>query len=286
MEVDGKILKRLEEWQQGGEALPEFVELYGQLLRLQVEVRARIPAPEPGLTQGEASDRLRQGMPLLEWHALFLDWSAFQDLFRAVVSATGEYYKATSEDVHSLRDIARDIPLLQEVTKAWYEGSPLSAFSQPHGVDPELLAAVIHSALRPFLTCWSEALIGLVDQEQWRRGYCPICGGKPHFAFLDKERGARWLLCSRCEDQWLFQRLECPYCGTQDQAALAYFTDDDGVYRLYVCERCRTYLKAIDLRRTQSETLLPLECVLTLDMDSQGRENGYRAGWTGTVSDG
>ncbi len=113
----------------------------------------------------------------------------------------------------------------------------------------------------------------------WRRGYCPICGGKPNFAFLDKERGARWLLCSRCDAQWLFQ-----HCGTQDQNALAYFSSDDGLYRLYVCEQCKSYVKAIGLRQTEAEILLPLERVLTADMDRQAQEKGYISGGTSTVS--
>jgi len=73
----------------------------------------------------------------------------------------------------------------------------------------------------------------------------------------------------------LFQRLECPHCGNQDQDALDYFTNDDGRYRLYVCERCKGYLKAIDLRQTESEVLLPLERLLTLQFDMQAQEQGY-----------
>ncbi|MBA7684396.1 Protein FdhE [subsurface metagenome] len=79
-------------------------------------------------------------------------------------------------------------------------------------------------------------------------------------------------------NQPLFQRLECPYCGNQNQAALAYFTDDEGLYRLYVCEQCHTYIKAVDLRRTESQVLLPLERVMTLDMDREGQEKGYKPG--------
>ena len=214
-------------------------------------------------------------MPLLEWNTLSLDWSAFQNLFLAVATVASQHYKAA--DFESLREIASDLSLLQEITRTWYEG--LSWSPDLQGVDKELLSAMIHFAAKPFLTAHSEGLSGLVDQEQWRRGYCPICGGKPDFGFLDKERGARWLFCCRCDAQWLFQRLECPYCGTQDQNALAYFADDNELYRLYVCERCRSYLKVVDLRRTQSEVLLPLERVLTIDMDRQGQERGYKAGW-------
>ena len=84
-----------------------------------------------------------------------------------------------------------------------------------------------------------------------------------------------WLVCSRCDAQWLFQRLECPYCGTTDQNVLAYFTNDEGLYRLYVCEQCKQYLKAIDLRQAKSEVLIPLERLLALHIDKQAQEYGY-----------
>ncbi len=285
MEINSKILERLDEWQQSDGSLPEVVEFYKRLLHIQTNIEPHLYTPQPILPQAEVLDRLRQGIPLLEWQDLSLDWSTLQNLFQKVTDVAGEYYKAASGDFARLRDIASDISLLQAATKAWYDGQSLSSLAATHAVSEELLAAVIHSAVKPFLTAHSEELISLVEQERWRRGYCPICGGKPDFASLDKERGARWLLCSRCDAQWLFQRLQCPYCDTQDQNALAYFTDDDGLYRLYVCQQCRSYLKAVDLRRTEEEILLPLERVLTVDMDRQGREKGYRGGWTSTVLD-
>ena len=278
--INSKMLKRLDELQQSEGLLPEFAELYRHLLQIQTDMESHIPTPQPILSQAEVIDRLKQGTPLLEWQALSLDWSVLQDLFQEIVAVAGEYYKDAAEDFQSLKSVALDTSVLQEVTRAWYDGQPLSPLAATCSVSDELLAALIHSAIKPFLTTHSEALIRLVDQEQWRRGYCPICGGKPDLAFLDREMGARWLLCSRCDAQWLFQRLQCPYCDTRDQDTLAYFTDGNGLYRLYVCEKCRSYLKAIDLRRTEEEILLPLERVLTGDMDRQGREAGYKAGWT------
>ena len=79
-----------------------------------------------------------------------------------------------------------------------------------------------------FLAAHSEALSELVAQELWRRKSCPICGGVADFAFLEKEQGARWLMCSRCSMEWLFQRIQCPYCGTQKHQSLAYRTNSPG----------------------------------------------------------
>ena len=94
-------------------------------------------------------------------------------------------------------------------------------------------------------------------------------------AVLKPEYGARWLLCSRCDTEWSFQRLECPYCGTKEQSALSFFTDEEGPYRLYVCDQCKCYLKAIDLRKAKDDIPLPLERLYTIDLDRQAKEYGY-----------
>ena len=145
-------------------------------------------------------------------------------------------------------------------------------------MDEHLLGDLLQATLKPFLSGYRKVLLPLVEQEEWRRGYCPVCGGSPDFSILDKERGSRWLICSRCDAQWVFQRLKCPYCGTEDQTKLAYFTNDDGLYRLYVCEQCKHYIKTLDLRHTESEFQISVERFFALKIDMQAQEQGYTAG--------
>jgi len=218
---------------------------------------------------------LTQGIPLLPFEDLLLDWAQVKDLSQKIIHSVAKYSPDALKEVKTLGNILSNITFLKEIVRAWYQGSSLVPVALRHGVDGELLAPVVAAVLKPFLSAHSEVLLPKVDQESWRRQYCPICGGRPDFAYLDKETGARWLLCSQCDAEWLFQRLECPYCGCQDQDALAYFTDDEGLYRLYVCEQCKRYLKAIDLRKTETEVLLPLERLLTFEFDIQARQNGY-----------
>jgi len=284
--INNKILKKLDEWQQSEDSLPEGIEFYKRLLVAQNDTEEKYLVPEPTLSQSDIEGRLKQGINLLVWEDLSLDWIALQNLFNTIATLTVEYYADVEGDLKPLMDFASDLSTLQEATKIWYHNQPLSQLADAHSVSEGLLSALIHSAVKPFLTTRSEALIKLMDQQWWRRRYCPVCAGKPDFAFLSgkhgsdflgKERRYRWLLCSRCDAQWLFQRQQCPYCGNQDQDALSYFTDDAGLYRLYVCQRCLGYLKTIDLSQTKEEILLPLERLLTIDMDRQGQEKGYKS---------
>ena len=75
--------------------------------------------------------------------------------------------------------------------------------------------------------------------------------------------------------EWLFQRLDCPFCHNTDQKTLSFQTDEKGIYRLYVCEKCKHYLKAVDLRKAESDLNFSLEAIITADLDLQARESGY-----------
>jgi len=278
-EKNKKILEKLEEEGKKKGLPPRFLEFYQKLFRIQSGAEKKTGRIKPDLKKEIINERLERGLPLIGFKELVLDWSLLKEIFTEVTATFASFPDLFGELPRSLREPRPHSSLPKKVAKAWFEGTNLPATMQVDDVSEYLLLqAIIHAALKPFLTSHSKALVGLINQEYWRRRYCPICGGSPDFAFLDKERGSRWLLCSRCDTEWLFQRLECPYCGNKDMDTLAYFTDDEGLYRLYVCEKCHRYIKAVDLRHTDSEVLLTLERLLTLDLDRQAQEKGYKPG--------
>ena len=274
IDTDSQILKKLDGQEKEEGTLPLLLQFYRQLLRIQSRAEGRISIPETALRREAVMQRTERGLPALNFNDLAPDWPLLQDLFVEVTAAFAEYPQLFGEIPEPLKEPKAGRRLTKKAVRAWFKGDKLPPALA--GVASEnILQAIIHATLKPLLASYSRSLIGWVDLEHWRRGSCPICGGVPDFAFLETERGARCLLCSRCDTEWGFQRLECPYCGTRDQNALAYFTDDEGLYRLYVCEQCKRYLKAIDLRQAQAEVLLPLERYYTLDLDAQAQEQGY-----------
>jgi len=102
--VSGRILKRLDEWQQREGCLPECVEFYKSLPEIQTGIK--ISVPQASLSQNEVNDRLRRGISLLEWHVLSLDWEVVQNLFQEIASVAGDYHKAASADFEKTRDSA------------------------------------------------------------------------------------------------------------------------------------------------------------------------------------
>ncbi len=273
-DTNSRILKKLKELEKGEGSLPLLLEFYRELLQIQSRAQKRIGTPKPGLSSETIHKRMQKGLPLAGFDELDIDWASVREVFVEVIAAFASYQELFGETPERLRKPGAGRLLTKKAVKAWFTGKELPP-TLLDGVSENLMQALIQATLKPFLAGYSQALISSVEQEFWHRSYCPICGGSPDLAFLKKDYGARWLLCSRCDSEWLFQRLECPYCDTKEQSALAFFTDDKELYRLYVCEQCKCYLKAIDLRKADSEILLPLERLYTMDLDSQAREHGY-----------
>lgn len=275
-ESTSKTLKKLSELEKEEGKLPLLLEFYRKLLKTQSGAKKTPSTPPPGLSREAIQRRLQQGKPLVGFDDMNLDWDAVRALFVSVIAAFAEYPKLFGEIPEKLQKPEAGRLLTKKAVKAWLDGGELPP-TLLDGVSNNLMQAILQATLHPFLAGYARSLAKSVAEVGWRRGYCPVCGGTPDLAFLEKEVGARWLVCSRCDAEWNFQRLECPYCNNMEQTTLSFFTNEDEVYRLYVCEECRCYLKAVDLRKA-GEVSLPLERLYTMDLDNQARERGYRPG--------
>ncbi len=200
--------------------------------------------------------RLQADQPVLTLDDLALDETIFTDLLRQVDEVMRRYQGNWPT---ALPDLAPN------AVRAWYAQEE---------IHDEQAAFLIAEAMRPFLIQAAKMVRPHLDGIEWYRQYCPACGGAPDFATLERESGARLLFCSRCDTGWRYKRIGCSFCDTED-LRMAYYPSDDGVYRLYVCDACRRYLKVVDLRQTRRALMLPVERVLTVDMDLAAREAGY-----------
>jgi FdhE protein len=274
--INNETLNRLEKEGKGTGLPPRFLEFHRRLLGIQSATASHIGAVRPTLDQKTANERIKGGVPLITPDELNLDRLLLKDTFDQIAATIADYTELFGGFPGKLKG-PESVSAFNEPSKArLYPGGPPDFSLGADNIEYSLTEAVFLAALKPFLVAYSKAFSGFVNQKQWRRGYCPICGGRADFGFLDRVNGARWLVCCCCDAQWLFQRLQCPFCDNHNQDFLAYFADKKGIYRLYVCEQCHTYVKAIDLRYASKSVCLPLERILTINMDAQGQQNGYK----------
>jgi FdhE protein len=251
--------------------LAPYYELHRTLLELQEEARGEITARLEMADKEALPRRLLQGLPLISFAQLPIEARRFGELAQAIAQVLTDY-KVDAGDQTLPDDADEWVSLAQQR----FEVGQMVGEQSGEPDEVTLAQMSVDMALRPYLEWAAQQVMPHVDQERWKRGYCPVCGGAPGFAFLDEEIGARHLLCSRCESTWLYSRLECPFCGITDHTKLFYYPSEDGVYRLYVCQECQRYLKTIDLRQAGRVVLLPVERVTTVAMDAAARQEGYR----------
>jgi hypothetical protein len=223
---------------------------------LEAQARTSLPELPPLPTAEAAREVLAAGRPLIELVTLPLDSAPLLNLANEICDITARYRPELTEGLAAIRrHMAGDGP-------------------QGEGAVPsDLLIFVLNQAWRPLLRAWAERMAEVVSITDWWQPACPFCGGPPDLGALDTNTGTRYLLCSRCDAEWAFARLACPFCG--DTRHQAYFPGENEQYRLYVCDSCHRYLKVVDLRQTWRAVMLPIERVLTVGMDLAARQAGY-----------
>ena len=143
---------------------------------------------------------------------------------------------------------------------------------------PGLLEFIAYNAFKPLLKNYGETLLGQLTITDWRKGHCPVCGDQPTLAKLTGKDGHRELYCQRCETSWRYERLGCPYCNEASPSEASFITlDENKQYRVYLCDRCNSYLKTVDEREC-GEVDLFCEDLATVELDEIARAEGYQRG--------
>lgn len=211
------------------------LDLHFALLELQEELETT--AAPPQLSEPEARARIGAGQPLTD-----------------------------GDTAVSPADIRRATERIRELV----ERRRPELAGELDAADPTLVRLALQGLLRPF----AATLAPLVDERGWLKPACPVCGGPPDFAVIAGPARERRLVCSRCDAEWAFARIGCPFCGATDPEQLGYYPAGEGPYRLYVCDECGGYLKAAELKGGEVHCP-PAERILAAPLDLAGAHLGY-----------
>ncbi len=259
--------------------LAEAVDLHIALLQLQHRVKARVPTPWIEFTPEWLKTQHAAGRPLLRFEDIPLDWTDFRLVFRQTADLLLRFGAIEAGDHQTLLSLSRAGNTLDPVVVRWFEtaAAPERLQDGPPPALPvptEVLDQVLGLAMRPFLERCAEVVQQRADFSTWTRARCPLCGGEPEFGVL-LSAGDRVLICGRCTARWRFDAPTCPYCGNADEARLHSFSSPDGLYRLYVCDACRRYIKAYNAPVGGRPVMLSLDSVATLPLDAAAVQRGY-----------
>jgi len=269
--ADARELAALAELADLQPELAQAVALEREILDGERRLQRRIGTPWVDIAAEQLTARLELGQRLIDLEQLGIDWSELRLRIRQVVDVLRRYDVLEAADAARLYDAGRNTSL-PELVRQWFDAVP-GAAAQGEAVEP-LLADVLGLAARPFLVRAAEVLHQRVQVDTWTRGTCPMCGASPTFAVVPAP-GARLLVCGRCHCRWSFAARTCHRC--LDSGRMRVFAAQDGVYQVAVCEACRRYLKAIDVRKAGRPLLMALDTVATLALDRAITDQGFEA---------
>ena len=140
-------------------------------------------------------------------------------------------------------------------------------------VSPEAFGFLMTHTVKPLMRQFGKTAAPIYNLEEWLKGSCPVCGGRPSLSLFEKESGKRYLYCGLCEVKWRFHRMGCPYCASPESQFIS--IEGEEKYRIYYCEKCSGYIKTIDERKIEGTADLFWEDINTVHLDILALREGY-----------
>jgi FdhE protein len=235
-----------------------------------------------GRTPEEWADRFAAGRPLIDPAGLRIDPDVLRDRARAV-GCVFEAHQLPFGGAIADRVMEEG----GETVRTWVEAllgrreRDLARAARAFDVEGGTLAFFVTEVVRPLLRGPAAVLGEPADTERWRRGFCPVCGAGPVFSQYERKSSRRRLLCGACDTVWTAPRVTCPFCGNPEGSRLGFFYHEDAPrYRIDHCQKCRRYIKAVDLNAVpEGEAVwLRVEDARTLYLDLAAEKKGFRRG--------
>jgi FdhE protein len=261
---------------------PEFAEalrMYGAIMEAQQSALESIPCPTSALEPGQWEVRLASGQSLLDPRDVEIDAAGF----RALVARICKVLDEARPDGLSYRDELSAWDGLSEERIERTRDMVLSGeeldfrpSSELSPEDLELVRNILWEALTPFYRKSAEAVASDLEQSLWQRGSCPVCGGNPLMGKYRREDGLWLVECSLCHTLWNLQRARCPFCDESEGSLEYLFIDEDKSRRVNYCSKCKRYVKTVDVRESDKDALLPLEDLITVQLDLAASQEGLK----------
>lgn len=288
MEKNMTIEDQISYLKKRGQFVDEYLNFYQQILTIQADQQSKINKEKLAIF-GKTSDiesRLQMGLPLLEKNNIYIEADVARSSFTALLSIFEKYpQQYPPEKIDILKGaLKKNDQLPNEFIQTFIAENKdyFSQLSEKTAVEPGVLIFIARTISLPFLKTYADLLQPYLAEKDkvWFRSFCPLCGNAAVMARLEKEVGQRHLWCATCHTEWMFTRNQCACCSNEDPKGIRYFFDEsDSLYKVYVCDQCKRYLKTIDENKyTFIQPMnMALEDLITHYLDEIAVKEGYQS---------
>lgn len=276
-----KSLQTIENYKITNPQCNEILDILGEILIAREEYRKNMKGSIFSVDENIIAQKMEGGLPLIDFKGGNFDLTRPREYFNSLIAIAE---RKMPHDAKNIMEIIRSKEFeWEKLIKASFDRieDEKEDESRKNIEDAEdyldLIDLFVEESLRPELEYVAEKYGKIVSRFGWTEGYCPICGKEPKIGEIrEKEDGKRYLFCYQCGHKWNFRRIKCPFCGNEEQHSLAYFAvEGEERYHVDVCNKCRRYIKTVELSKSADEINLDVEDIATLHLDMLAYEEGY-----------
>jgi FdhE protein len=278
-----KSLKIIEDYKAANPHYTDLLDILADILILREEYRKNMKDSIFNVEEKLIAQKMEGGLPLIDFTGKEYDLSRPKQYFNSLISIVEKRMPEEAQNIISIiknkqydweKMIRASFDRNDEEGEAVNEG--LASGSEARE-NLDLIDLFTEESLRPELENIAEKYDEIIAKSGWAEGYCPICGKEPKIGEIrEEEEGKRYLFCHQCGFKWYFHRIKCPFCGNDEQHSLAYFAvEGEEHHRVDVCNKCRRYIKIIELPKSSEEPNLDVEDIATLHLDMIAYDEGY-----------
>ena len=277
----GKSLKTIEDYKATNPHYTDLLDIMAEILILREEYRKNMTSPIFSVDDKLIPGKMEGGLPLIDLAGQKYDLTRPKEYFYSLIAIAE---KRIPSEANKFLDVIKDEQFDWEtIIRASFGQAEEEALvkdlkaSDEHDDQLDLIDLFVEESLRPELEVIAEKYGATVEKSGWTEGYCPICGKEPKIGEIrESEDGRRYLFCHQCGHKWHFRRIKCPFCGNEEQHSLAYFAvEGEESHRVDVCNKCRRYIKIVELPKSSEDVNMDVEDIATLHLDMLAYEEGY-----------
>jgi FdhE protein len=276
-----KSLKTIEDYKSANPHYTELLDIMADILILREEYLNNMKDAVFSVDENLIFQKMQGGLPLIDLAGRTYDLSKPRQYFDSLITIADKRIPEVSQNIadiikNSDFDWEKNIRASFECKPDNHEtGAAQGDHEDENNID--LIELFLEESLRPELEFIARKYESIVKKYEWSEGYCPICGKEPKIGEIrEEEDGKRYLFCHQCGFKWHFQRIKCPFCGNDEQHTLAYFeVEGEERYRVDVCNKCRRYVKTVELPKSSEEPNMDVEDIATLHLDMIAYDEGY-----------
>lgn len=230
----------------------------------------------------DSSAKVKKGKHLADFSKIEINRNFLLDKFNKICEIQSNF---SDEILGGMKKIEKGIEEkkinFREIQKnlAQRKMKYFSRLAKGLGVDRELLYSTFFAVYKPVFELCAEEKKDEFQDYSWKKGSCPLCGANASMARFEKEVGRRELWCPVCGTEWTFKRVQCPFCGNENQDRLRFFyINEKSPYRVDVCDVCKGYVKTIDERRKKKteKLIFEFENIKSLFLDDIAKKEGFK----------